>query len=115
MDEKIKEIDLNNNDNKNNIEISKDKKELEMLINELKEKKDKNGKLFVLHELVNDLDQRLKEDNSKFQERNYEKINNEIEFKSKTKKFGIILDEQIDKFKSMEVKLNKLINELNLE
>lgn len=115
LDEKIKEIDLNNNDNKNNIEISKDKKELEMLINELKEKKDKNGKLFVLHELVNDLDQRLKEDNSKFQERNYEKINNEIEFKSKTKKFGIILDEQIDKFKSMEVKLNKLINELNLE
>ena len=106
LDEKIKEIDLNNNDNKNNIEISKDKKELEMLINELKDKKDKNGKLFVLHELVNDLDQRLKEDNSKFQERNYEKINNEIEFKSKTKKFGIILDEQIDKFKSMEVKLN---------
>ena len=37
--------DKNKESSNNNIEISKDKKELEILINELKEKKDKNGKL----------------------------------------------------------------------
>ena len=107
--------DKNKESSNNNIEISKDKKELEILINELKEKKDKNGKLFVLHELINNLDQRLKEDNLKFEERNYEKSNEEIVFNSKTKKFGNILDEQIDKLKNMEINLNKLINELNLK
>ena len=99
----------------NNVEISKDKKELEILINELKENRDKSGKLFVLHELVNNLDQRLKEDNTKFEERNFDKLNEEINFKSKTTKFGNILDEQIDKLKNMEINLNKLRNELNLE
>jgi len=99
----------------NNVEISKDKKELEILINELKENRDKNGKLFVLHELVNNLDQRLEEDNTKFEERNFDKLNEEINFKSKTTKFGNILDEQIDKLKNMEINLNKLRNELNLE
>ena len=107
--------DKNKESSNNNIEISKDKKELEILINELKEKKDKNGKLFVLHELINNLDQRLKEDNLKFEERNYEKSNEEIVFNSKTKKFGNILDEQIEKLKNMEINLNKLINELNLK
>ena len=105
--------DKNKESSNNNIEISKDKKELEILINELKEKKDKNGKLFVLHELINNLDQRLKEDNLKFEERNFEKLNEEMVFNSKTKKFGNILDEQIDKLKNMEINLNKLINELN--
>ena len=107
--------DKNKESSNNNIEISKDKKELEILINELKEKKDKNGKLFVLHELINNLDQRLKEDNLKFEERNFEKSNEEMVFNSKTKKFGNILDEQIDKLKNMEINLNKLINELNLK
>lgn len=107
--------DKNKESSNNNIEISKDKKELEILINELKEKKDKNGKLFVLHELINNLDQRLKEDNLKFEERNFEKLNEEMVFNSKTKKFGNILDEQIDKLKNMEINLNKLINELNLK
>ena len=107
--------DKNKENSNNNVEISKDKKELEILINELKENKDKNGKLFVLHELVNNLDQRLKEDNLKFEERNYEKLNEEMVFNSKTKKFGNILDEQIDKLKNMEINLNKLINELNLK
>ena len=107
--------DKNKESSNNNIEISKDQKELEILINELKEKKDKNGKLFVLHELINNLDQRLKEDNLKFEERNFEKLNEEMVFNSKTKKFGNILDEQIDKLKNMEINLNKLINELNLK
>ena len=107
--------DKNKESSNNNIEISKDKKELEILINELKEKKDKNGKLFVLHELINNLDQRLKEDNLKFEERNFEKLNEEMVFNSKTKKFGNILDEQIEKLKNMEINLNKLINELNLK
>ena len=107
--------DKNKESSNNNIEISKDKKELEILINELKEKKGGNGKLFVLHELINNLDQRLKEDNLKFEERNFEKLNEEMVFNSKTKKFGNILDEQIDKLKNMEINLNKLINELNLK
>ena len=110
IEDKIKEPSPNNN-----VEISKDKKELEILINELKENRDKSGKLFVLHELVNNLDQRLKEDNIKFEERNFDKVNEEITFKSKTTKFGNILDEQIDKLKNMEINLNKLRNELNLE
>ena len=107
--------DKNKESSNNNIEISKDKKELEILINELKEKKDKNGKLFVLHELINNLDQRLKGGNLKFEERNFEKLNEEMVFNSKTKKFGNILDEQIEKLKNMEINLNKLINELNLK
>ena len=107
------------NINNNNIEISKDKKELEVLINELKEKKDRinNGELFVLHEVVNNLKQRLKEDNSKFVERNFQKkSNNDIEeiFESKTKKLGIALDEEIDNLKKIEIKLNKLKSELNI-
>ena len=116
-----KNIDDNNNikNNKNinnNIDISKDKKELEILINELKEKnkENKTGELFVLHELVNNLNQRVKEDNLKFVERNYKKVNNEEIFESKTKKFGISLDEQIDKLKTMEINLNKLLNQLNI-
>ena len=68
-----------------------------------------------MHELINNLDQRLKEDNLKFEERNFEKSNEEMVFNSKTKKFGNILDEQIDKLKNMEINLNKLINELNLK
>ena len=68
-----------------------------------------------MHELINNLDQRLKEDNLKFEERNFEKLNEEMVFNSKTKKFGNILDEQIDKLKNMEINLNKLINELNLK
>ena len=104
----------NNNENNNNdIEISKDKKELETLINELKERNDRNGELFVLHELVNNLDNRLKEDNLKFEERNYKKLDKDKIFESKTKKFGIILDEQIEKLKIMDNNLNNLISELN--
>ena len=112
-------IILNNNNNiiiKNSIDISKDKKELELLIKELKEKNDKNCELlFVLHEQINNLEQRLKEDNLKFIERNFKKIdnnNNNKEFESKTKKFGIALDEQIEKLKNIEIILNKLKNEL---
>jgi len=114
-------IILNNNNNnniiiKNSIEISKDKKELELLIKELKGKNDKNCELlFVLHEQINNLEQRLKEDNLKFIERNFKKIdnnNNNKEFESKTKKFGIALDEQIEKLKNIEIILNKLKNEL---
>ena len=104
----------NNNENNNNdIEISKDKKELETLINELKERNDRNGELFVLHELVNNLDNRLKEYNLKFEERNYKKLEKDKIFESKTKKFGIILDEQIEKLKIMDNNLNNLISELN--
>ena len=118
-----KNIDDNNNNIKNNkninnnIDISKDKKELEILINELKEKnkENKTGELFVLHELVNNLNQRVKDDNLKFVERNYKKVNNEEIFESKTKKFGISLDEQIDKLKTMEINLNKLLNQINIE
>ena len=112
-------IILNNNNNiiiKNSIDISKDKKELELLIKELKEKNDKNCELlFVLHEQINNLEQRLKEDNLKFIERNFKKIdnnNNNKEFESKTKKFGIALDEQIEKLKNIEIILNKLKNKL---
>jgi hypothetical protein len=112
-------IILNNNNNiiiKNSIDISKDKKELELLIKELKEKNDKNCELlFVLHEQINNLEQRLKENNLKFIERNFKKIdnnNNNKEFESKTKKFGIALDEQIEKLKNIEIILNKLKNEL---
>jgi len=112
-------IILNNNNNiiiKNSIDISKDKKELELLIKELKGKNDKNCELlFVLHEQINNLEQRLKEDNLKFIERNFKKIdnnNNNKEFESKTKKFGIALDEQIEKLKNIEIILNKLKNEL---
>jgi len=112
-------IILNNNNNiiiKNSIDISKDKKELELLIKELKEKNDKNCELlFVLHEQINNLEQRLKENNLKFIERNFKKIDNNNdnkEFESKTKKFGIALDEQIEKLKNIEIILNKLKNEL---
>ena len=112
-------IILNKNNNiiiKNSIDISKDKKELELLIKELKEKNDKNSELlFVLHEQINNLEQRLKENNLKFIERNFKKIdnnNNNKEFESKTKKFGIALDEQIEKLKNIEIILNKLKNEL---
>ena len=107
----------NNKDINNNIDISKDKKELEILINELKEKnkENKTGELFVLHELVNNLNQRVKDDNLKFVERNYKKVNNEEIFESKTKKFGISLDEQINKLKTMEINLNKILNQLNIE
>ena len=107
---------INNKDINNNIDISKDKKELQILINELKEKEkeNKSGELYVLHELVNNLNQRVKEDNLKFVERNYKKINNEEIFESKTKKFGISLDEQINKLKTMEINLNKLLNQLNI-
>ena len=110
----------NSNENKNinsNIDISKDKKELETLINELKEKKEKaefhkDGELFVLHELVNTIDERIKEDNNKFIERN---INKENQFESKTRKLGETLDEQIDKLKNIEDNLNKLKNCLNID
>ena len=105
----------NTKNNINSIEISKDKKELETLINELKEKKDKNGELFVLHELVNNLDQRIKEDNSKFLERNYKNEDNQIIYESKTKNFGIILDEQINKLNNMENNLNNLKSILNIK
>ena len=105
----------NNKDINNNIDISKDKKELQILINELKEKENKSGELYVLHELVNNLNQRVKEDNLKFVERNYKKINNEEIFESKTKKFGNSLDEQINKLKTMEINLNKLLNQINIE
>ena len=77
-----------------------------MLINELKEKKEKVGELFVLHELINNLDQRIKENNLKFEERNYKKLDKETIFESKTKDFGISLDEQIEKLKKMEINLN---------
>jgi len=117
-------IILNKNFNENNIrednnininEISNDKKELKILINELKEKKEKAGELFVLHELINNLEQRVKENNLKFEERNYKLLDKEPLFESKTKKVGIALDEQIEKLKNMEINLNKLINELNIE
>ena len=103
-------------DNKliNDTEISKDKKELETLINELKEKNNKNRELFVLHELVSNIEQRVKEDNSNFIERNYKKLNDEKIFESRTKKFGVILDEQIEKLKKMELNLNKLMKELDV-
>ena len=67
-----------------------------------------------MHELVNNLNQRVKEDNLKFVERNYKKINNEEIFEKKKKKFGISLDEQINKLKTMEINLNKLLNQLNI-
>ena len=115
---------INNNDINvsksinSNIDVSKDKKELENLINELKEKKEnsimlnKEGDLFVLHELVNILDDRIKEDNQKFDERN---INEKKEFESKTANLGISLDEQIEKLKIIENNLNKLKNDLNIK
>ena len=117
-------IIFNKNFNENNIrednnininEISNDKKELKILINELKEKKEKAGELFVLHELINNLEQRIKDNNLKFEERNYKLVDKESLFESKTKKVGIALDEQIEKLKNMEINLNKLINELNIE
>lgn len=100
-----------------NVDVSKDKKELETLINELKEKKEntlahKEGELFVLHELVNTLDQRIKEDNQKFNERN---INKESQFESNTSKLGLTLDEQIDKLKNIEKNINKLKSDLNIK
>lgn len=102
------------NTNKN---ISKDKNELETLVNELKEKKEKinlgeNGELFVLNELINALDKRLKEDNIKFNGRNIKK---EQIFKSNTYKMLFTLYEQIDKMKILENNLNKLKNDLNIE
>ena len=100
-----------------NIDVSKDKKELETLINELKEKKEstlahKEGELFVLHELVNTLDQRIKEDNQKFNERN---INKENQFESNTANLGVTLDEQIDKLKNIEKNIDKLKSDLNIK
>lgn len=100
-----------------NIDVSKDKKELENLINELNEKKEnffikKNAELFVLHELVNILDERIKEDNLKFNKRN---INNEKEFRSNTNKLVITLNEQIDKIKILENNLKNLKKDLNIE
>ena len=100
-----------------NIDVSKDKKELETLINELKEKKEntlahKEGELFVLHELVNTLDQRIKEDNQKFNERN---INKENKFESNTANLGVTLDEQIDKLKNIEKNIDKLKSDLNIK
>ena len=100
-----------------NIDVSKDKKELETLINELKEKKEntivhKEGELFVLHELVNTLDQRIKEDNQKFNERN---INKENQFESNTANLGVTLDEQIDKLKNIEENIDKLKRDLNIK
>ena len=100
-----------------NIDVSKDKKELENLINELNEKKEnffikKNAELFVLHELVNILDERIKEDNLKFNKRN---INNEKEFRNNTNKLVITLNEQIDKIKILENNLKNLKKDLNIE
>lgn len=100
-----------------NINVSKDKKELENLINELNEKKEnffikKNAELFVLHELVNILDERIKEDNLKFNKRN---INNEKEFRNNTNKLVITLNEQIDKIKILENNLKNLKKDLNIE
>ena len=100
-----------------NIDVSKDKKELENLINELNEKKEnffikKNAELFVLHELVNILDERIKEDNLKFNKRN---INNEKELRSNTNKLVITLNEQIDKIKILENNLKNLKKDLNIE
>ena len=100
-----------------NINVSKDKKELENLINELNEKKEnffikKNAELFVLHELVNILDERIKEDNLKFNKRN---INNEKEFRNNTNKLVITLNEQNDKIKILENNLKNLKKDLNIE
>ena len=103
------------NDINSNMDISKDKKELEILINELKEKKEnahKKGELFVLHEIINTLDERIKEDNKKFNERN---INEENKFERKTKNLGITLDEQIEKLKNIENNLNQLKIDLNIK
>ena len=100
-----------------NVDMSKDKKELENLINQLKEKKEnaishREGELYVLHELVNTLDERIKEDNQKFNERN---INKENQFESNTANLGIALDEQLEKIKSIENNLNKLKIDLNIK
>jgi len=104
-----------NNDINNNIDISKDKKELEILINELTEKKknvQKKEDLFVLNEIVNTIDERLKEDNKKFNDRN---INEDNKFESKTSNLGITLDEQIEKLKNIENNLNQLKTDLNIK
>ena len=100
-----------------NINISKDKNELETLVNELKEKKEtinlyENGELFILNELINALDIRLKDDNIKFNGRNIKK---EQMFKSNTNKMLFTLYEQIDKMKILENNVNKLKNDLNIE
>ena len=118
---KIFSDSVENNISKNesyisNIEANNEKKELELLINEIKEKRDKNfnknGDLFVLHEQINILDKRIKDDNTKFIERN---ANDKKEYKSNTEKLGMILDEQIDKLKNIENLINKLNNDLNHE
>ena len=100
-----------------NINISKDKNELETLVNELKEKKEtinlyENGELFILNELINALDIRLKDDNIKFNGRNIKK---DQMFKSNTNKMLFTLYEQIDKMKILENNVNKLKNDLNIE
>ena len=108
------QINVSRSLNSLNDDISKDKKDLEILINQLKEKGEniyhKEGELFVLHEIVNTIDERIKEDNNKFKERN---INKENKFESKTANLGFILEEQIDKIKNIEENLNKLKNDLN--
>ena len=65
-----------------------------------------------MHELVNTLDQRIKEDNQKFNERN---INKENKFESNTANLGVTLDEQIDKLKNIEKNIDKLKSDLNIK
>ena len=112
------EINVNKSIN-SNVDVSKDKKELENLINQLKEKNEniiynkrkKEGELFVLHEIVNIIDERIKEDNKKFNERN---INKENKFESKTTNLGNALDVEINKIKGIEGNINKLKNDLKI-
>ena len=112
------EINVNKSIN-SNVDVSKDKKELENLINQLKEKNEniiynkikKEGELFVLHEIVNIIDERIKEDNKKFNERN---INKENKFESKTTNLGNALDVEINKIKGIEENINKLKNDLKI-
>ena len=112
------EINVNKSIN-SNVDVSKDKKELENLINQLKEKNEniiynkrkKEGELFVLHEIVNIIDERIKEDNKKFNERNIIKEN---KFESKTTNLGNALDVEINKIKGIEGNINKLKNDLKI-
>ena len=61
---------------------------------------------------MNTLDQRIKEDNQKFNERN---INKENIFESNTANLGVTLDEQIDKLKNIEKNIDKLKSDLNIK
>ena len=61
---------------------------------------------------MNTLDQRIKEDNQKFNERN---INKENQFESNTANLGVTLDEQIDKLKNIEKNIDKLKSDLNIK